>query len=115
MRRAFRGAILPTTTALVLHVERCMRGWQHHGSTDGGHSTPIAGACANASWMAREPHRRRDVDNREGIPEPLLELQRTSKTVELCGQEHDRKRCMRSKGHDGTHECLGLHGPVRWQ
>lgn len=65
--------------------------------------------------MAREPHRGGDVDTSEGIPEAFLELQRTSKTVELCGEEHDRQRCMRSKGHDGAHECLGLHGPVRWE
>ena len=54
------------------------------------------------------------VDKSEGIPEALTELQRTSKTVELCGDERDRRRCMRTKGHDGAHECLGLNGPIRW-
>ena len=65
--------------------------------------------------MAREPHRRSDVDTSEGIPEAFLELQRTSKTVELCGKEHERLRCMRTKGHDGDHECLGVRGPIRWR
>jgi hypothetical protein len=55
------------------------------------------------------------VENSEGVPEELLELQRTSKTIELCGEEKDRLRCMRSKGHDGPHECLALEGSSRWQ
>ena len=76
---------------------------------------PLDLASPRQRALAREPHRRCDVDTSEGIPEPLLELQRTSKTVELCGEEHERLRCMRRKGHDGPHECLGLSGPIRWE
>jgi hypothetical protein len=55
------------------------------------------------------------VQKSEGVPELLLELQRTSKTVELCGEELERRRCMRNKGHDGPHECVGLQGPTHWR
>lgn len=50
----------------------------------------------------------------DAIPELLPEPQHTRKTVELCGEDHDRMRCTRTKGHDGQHESLTLDGPRRW-
>jgi hypothetical protein len=50
----------------------------------------------------------------DAIPELLPEPQHTRKTVELCGSEHDRLRCARTKGHDGQHQSLALDGPHCW-
>ncbi len=68
--------------------------------------------------MARVAHRREVVQTNsrtdDAIPEPLPEISHTKKTVELCGHEHDRMRCTRTKGHDGRHESLSLEGSRRW-
>ena len=53
-------------------------------------------------------------NSEDAIPEPLPEIFQTKKTVELCGVEHARMRCTRTKGHDGPHESLALDGPQRW-
>jgi len=52
--------------------------------------------------------------NDQAIPELLLESNPTKKTVELCGEERDRMRCTRTKGHDGGHESMHVDGPQRW-
>ena len=32
------------------------------------------------------------------------------KTTDLCGHEHAGARCMKTRGHDGRHECLCWRG-----
>jgi hypothetical protein len=69
--------------------------------------------------MARVPHRRRGVQTNtptdDAVPEPRAEPCLTKKTLELCGHEHSRMRCARTKGHDGQHEALSLDGPNQWR
>lgn len=38
------------------------------------------------------------------------------KTVDLCGHEHHRARCIRESGHQGQHESFAWDGsaPVHW-
>jgi hypothetical protein len=68
--------------------------------------------------MARVPHRRdlvqANTQSDDAIPEMLPEPCHTKKTIELCGHEHGRMRCTRTKDHDGQHESLSLEGPNRW-
>jgi hypothetical protein len=52
---------------------------------------------------------------RDGVPEPILRNEHSrAQTVELCGDERGGFRCTLGKDHMGTHECVGLRGPMRW-
>jgi hypothetical protein len=55
------------------------------------------------------------VQTNDAVPEEIFELQITRKTVELCGEQRDRFRCTRDKGHEGPHEHLGIEGSARWR
>ncbi len=51
----------------------------------------------------------------DAVPELIVIDERSRRqTVELCGDEREGLRCTRMKEHDGSHECLGLKGPVSW-
>ena len=39
------------------------------------------------------------------------------KTIDLCGQQRDKARCVRTRGHDGPHEAFVFDRvePVQWE
>ena len=41
--------------------------------------------------------------------------QEERKTVELCGDERARRRCIRPRGHDGPHECHTATAVHSWR
>jgi len=51
----------------------------------------------------------------DAVPELIVIDERSKReTIELCADEQDGLRCMLTKGHTGTHECLAYQGSVRW-
>jgi hypothetical protein len=48
--------------------------------------------------------------------EQLLIRTDDQKTIDLCGHEHPRARCIRHRGHDGPHEAIDVTAsePLRW-
>lgn len=55
------------------------------------------------------------MENNE--PELLRVLTDEKKTIDLCGQEHERARCVRVRGHEGPHEAFvwNRSEPLRWE
>jgi hypothetical protein len=50
-------------------------------------------------------------------PELIRLYANERKTVDLCGQQHGRARCVRTLGHEGLHEALAWDRsePLRWK
>lgn len=56
-------------------------------------------------------------ERNDGIPERIFTDERSKReTAELCGDEAQHGlRCTMTKGHPGSHECLAVRGPMRWE
>jgi hypothetical protein len=71
-------------------------GRRNHCAFDGGWHT---------DWIRLGGHNMKPT---ESETPNLIENER--KTTDLCGQEYTGARCMKTRGHEGRHECLFWRG-----